>query len=265
MDRNAVELFASKPPGRAWKPMHGELRNVFGPHLRCTSQFQGHSRWLVLFGAGALVNNVARIMQLKGGGRALLWDLGYWGNRHAELRMSIDSDHPQQWLDRTPSDPWRWDRRGIQLREDHDPRGPILLVGLGRKSRLYLNAPHWERDQLARLRFEFPGSRIIYRPKPDNGRNSYPVLDCETNVETGIEQLLKGAALVVCRHSNVGVDAVIAGVPVRTEDGAAAWLNDKPFTPEVRLEFLRRLAWWQWSPNEAREAWQFARRITECA
>jgi hypothetical protein len=232
MDRNAVELFASKPPGRAWKPMHGELRNVFGPHLRCTSQFQGHSRWLVLFGAGALVNNVARIMQLKGGGRALLWDLGYWGNR---------------------------------LREDHDPRGPILLVGLGRKSRLYLNAPHWERDQLARLRFEFPGSRIIYRPKPDNGRNSYPVLDCETNVETGIEQLLKGAALVVCRHSNVGVDAVIAGVPVRTEDGAAAWLNDKPFTPEVRLEFLRRLAWWQWSPNEAREAWQFARRITECA
>jgi hypothetical protein len=264
MDRVGVELLTIKTPSRAWAPMYAELRRVLADSkLRCTSRFENRSRWLVLFGVGALANNVARVEQVHGGGRAMLWDLGYWGNRHVELRLSIDSDHPQQWLDRTPADASRWERRGIALRYEFDPTGPILLIGLGRKSRLYLNAPNWELEQLNALRQEFPGRRIIYRPKPDNGRGMYPRLDCHEDVTTPIDRLLKGASLIVCRHSNVGVDAAIAGVPVRTENGAAAWLKDKPFTPAVRLDFLRRLAWWQWHPSEARDAWNFARRIVE--
>ena len=72
---------------------------------------------------------------------------------------------------------------------------------------------------------------------------------------------MRGARLVVCRHSNVAVDAVIAGVPVECEDGAAYWLRDKPYTPEVRRDFLDRLAWWQWKPEECMKAWEFIRRM----
>ena len=74
---------------------------------------------------------------------------------------------------------------------------------------------------------------------------------------TPIEQVLAGARLVVCRHSNVAVDAVIAGVPFECEDGAAYWLQGKPYTVENRLDLLHRLCWWQWTCYEAPAAWRF--------
>ena len=74
-----------------------------------------------------------------------------------------------------------------------------------------------------------------------------------------IEEALKGKSLVVCRHSNVAIDACIAGVPVRCEDGAAFALYrdfERP-TRDERLGFLRSLAWWNWKPSEAGEAWKY--------
>jgi hypothetical protein len=66
---------------------------------------------------------------------------------------------------------------------------------------------------------------------------------------------------VCCFHSSVAVDAVVAGVPYEAEEGAATWLLGKPFTTESRLDFMRRLAWWQWRPSEAPLAWAFFKRI----
>jgi hypothetical protein len=72
-----------------------------------------------------------------------------------------------------------------------------------------------------------------------------------------IEAVLASASLVVCRHSNVAVDACRMGIPVVCNDGAAAAiypsrLEDEAMQPsfETRAEFLRRLAWWQWSAAE---------------
>ena len=142
----------------------------------------------------------------------------------------------------------------MPLREHADPAGPIILVGLGTKSRTYLNDEDWESRTLARLEQRFPNRRILHRPKPGHG---YTKLHCERDTTTPIAELLRGASLVVCRHSNVAVDAAIDGVPFECEDGAAAWLTGKPFTPEQRLDFLRRLAWWQWRVTEAPLAWAF--------
>jgi hypothetical protein len=225
-----------------------------------TRVFQGKSDWLVLFGVGAAVHDQARRAQIKRGGRALIWDLGYFGRKKGTgfLRASIDQDHPQELLDRTPPDPSRWDRLGIALREDADPGGFILLVGLGSKSRKYLNVVDWEQRALSSLRVRFPGRTVLHRPKP--GHES-PKLHCERDADTPIDTLLRGCSLVVCRHSNVAVDAVIAGVPFETADGAAVWLARRPFTPENRLDFLRRLAWWQWMSTEADAAWSFLKGI----
>lgn len=222
-----------------------------------TQAYAGGSDCLVLFGVGADVHHQARGLQLKRGGRAVLWDLGYFGRAKGVgfLRVSIDHDHPQRLLDGTPADPSRWERHGLALREDADPSGPILLVGLGPKSRHYLRDCDWELRTLARLRERFPGRVVLHRPKP--GGHEGPRLPCPRDETTPIERLLVGCSLVVCRHSNVAVDAVIAGVPFEAEDGAAVWLAQRPYTPAHRLDFLRRLAWWQWQPVEAAAAWSF--------
>src|SRR5207247_6184250 len=118
----------------------------------------------------------------------------------------------------------------------------------------------WERAALLRIRRVYPVRPIIYRPKNEDG-----TILPGTRKMAGmpIEQVLRRASLVMCRHSNVAVDACIAGVPAVCEDGAASWLynNDleNPTNPtyEQRLRFLRNLAWWQWRPTEAAQCWQF--------
>lgn len=221
-----------------------------------TRSFQGGSDCLVLFGVGAAVHDQARRSQLKRGGHALTFDLGYFGRAKYTgfLRASVDRDHPQHLLDRTAPDPSRWERHGIALREDANPDGYILLVGLGPKARSYLGAADWEQRTLSSLRARFPNRTVLHRPKP---KHEFPKLHCERDADTPIEVVLRGCSLVVCRHSNVAVDAAIAGVPFETEDGAAAWLAQRPFTPANRLDFLRRLAWWQWQATEAPAAWSF--------
>jgi hypothetical protein len=71
-----------------------------------------------------------------------------------------------------------------------------------------------------------------------------------------------GASMLVCRHSNCAVDAVVAGVPIECEDGAAKWLDGKPYKRRTRKDFLNRLAYWQWKASEAAQAWQFILKVT---
>jgi hypothetical protein len=227
-----------------------------GAKVTETHRFAGQSDVLVLFGVGADAHNAARRRHVKAGGHVLMFDLGYFGPRKGAgfLRASVDRDHPQHLLDRTPPDPSRWLAQGIALREDADPQGVVLLVGLGAKSRNYLLEADWEQRALASIHQRFPDRTVLHRPKP---HHEFPKLKCERDLDTPIDVLLRRSSLVVCRHSNVAIDAAIAGVPFETEDGAAAWLAQRPFTPENRLDFLQRLAWWQWRNEEAGPAWAF--------
>lgn len=193
----------------------------------------------------------------ESGGRVIAWDLGYWDREVSvmfNMRVTIDHDHP--WRLIRPEDPQRFDSQGIRLRNDHDPDGPIILCGLGPKQRAYKNlvGREWEISKLAELRDRFPRRRILYRPKKDEP----PMPGCQTSIGP-IEQAIRGASLVVCAHSNVAVDACIAGIPVECEDGAAFALyrNNPSPTEDERRDFLRSLAWWQWKPHEARQAWKY--------
>lgn len=258
----SVELLrarASSETGEAILAAFVAAAHSAGDRVKETRTYEGSSDWLVLYGVGASVNDAARKAHVSRGGRVLMWDLGYWERKKivGNLRMSIDTDHPQQWFDKTPSDSWRWEKAKIKLRSDADPNGPIILIGMGRKSRAYLGSPNWEQSAYKNLVQRFPGRRIIYRPK---GRDSER-MPCESDAATPIGDLLKGASLLVCRHSNCAVDATIAGVPFEAEDGAAIWLKQREFTPENRLKFLRRLAWWQWQTSEVSEAWTFAKKV----
>jgi hypothetical protein len=223
-----------------------------------TKQYTGSCDYLMLYGAGL---HTRREAMRKHRGHTIIWDIGYFDKINGGMRLAINTLHPTvQQLDASPTDT----RFPQQLRLDADQSGPILLIGMGKKSApLYgLQPLSWERDKLLALQGRFPGRRIEWRPK---GRVPMRLLGAPLRHGGEIADALKGVSLVVCRHSNVAVDACLAGVPVECEDGAARWLyrHGTAPAPAARAEFLARLSWWNYNPTQAADAWSFIARMTK--
>jgi hypothetical protein len=218
-----------------------------------TAEYEGNSDLLMLWGLGEESRSLACKKHLANGGRAILWDIGYFGREEGYARLSIDYWHVQH-LDITRPKPSRWQSLGIQVTDQSSQAGHIVLVGMGPKSHTYTKEYEWEENKLAELRKRFPSRHIVFRPKPGK---PIKALDCDVAAGGPIADVLRGASLVVCRHSNVAVDAVALGIPFECEDGAAKWLSNKPYTEQTRQDFLHRLAWWQWLPSESVDAWKF--------
>lgn len=247
-----AEILLDGPVSQRGRRMLDALREAI-PGAHTTHSYHGSDRMLIMYGAGTAHRQSVLAQHLARKGRALCWDLGYW-DRAAAMRVALDGLHPTaRHLELSLGQ-----RLDFRLRQDADPAGPVLLVGLGDKSArmLGLQPLDWERKQLARLQ----GRRVIYRPK---GKIRPTLPGAEMCADGTIEEALRGCSLVVCRHSNVAVDACVAGVPVQCEGGAAMALYRSGPNPgqNERLEFLHRLSWWEWKPSEAAQAWQFLRGI----
>lgn len=225
--------------------------------VRLTRKYKGNCDILVLYGVGAPRMAQAHTEHCENGRNVVMFDQGYFGRKKivGYLRMSVNHWHPQSLLGLVPGQPDRWAAHKISLKEDYNPSGPIILVGVPPKSHAYLGelSEGWEMQKYQELRVRFPKTKIIYRPKP---KRVCPALPIPTDTTSEIETLLRGSSLVVVRHSNVAVDAVIAGIPFECEDGAAMWLKNKPYTEYNRLDFLQRLAHFQWHKGEVKECWQ---------
>lgn len=223
--------------------------------------YKGDCEILMVYGMGHPQRAPWQRAHVKAGGRLIGWDLGYWVRdvKNPYMRCTIDHDHPWRMLREEPAD--RWLGAGIQLREIARAKGPIMVIGMGPKSLIAHNLRllQWETETVAKARAAYPGKGIIYRPK----RMHDALMHGETCIHGPIEDALRGMALVICRHSNVAVDACIAGVPVVCEDGAARALygndiaNPTVVTAVQRLEFLQNLAYWNWKPSEAAQAWNY--------
>lgn len=230
-------------------------------HVETTPRYRGHLPWLLVYGIGHHHRGSAFRQHVAAGKHSIALDLGYFGRRALPsfpMRVSIDHAHPQRFMRDMPAD--RWEAANIPLRDDYDPSGPIVLCGIGRKARVVIAAdgPSWETRVLALIKATYPNTPILYRPKAlPNER----LAGATTVGEGPIEDAIRGASLVVVKHSNVAVDACIAGIPVVCEDGAASILYGnnlcKPVRPttEQRLQFLQNLAYWQWRPEEALGLW----------
>jgi hypothetical protein len=232
------------------------------PRTVTSSKYAGRHRVLMMYGAGLESRRLALERHRAAGGRVVVWDLGYWEREGGGMRLSVDSLHPS--AAQLAMAPAVGARHAVQLREDANPKGPILLVGLGSKScALYgLQFMEWERASFRKLRHRFPDRRILWRPK---GKRIQPLPGAQMRTGVPIEEALRGCSLVVCRHSNVAVDACIAGVSVECEDGAARALyrGNRAPTREERAEFLRQLGWWNWQPSEAAEAWRWIHGVID--
>jgi len=194
------------------------------------------------------------------------FDMGYWSRKGDDrhYRVSIGGYHCPELIFRGENPgPARWAKYGLPVAGRFDPFGPIMVVGHGPKSEA-IGARGWAADKSREIRRTFPGRRILYRPKPK--RPHEPGVTCDAVSHEAIEYALQKCSLVVCRHSNVAVDAARLGVPVVCDDGAAAAIYPSALTDwqsqpsaERRAEFLHRLAWWQWSVAECRNGafWQW--------
>lgn len=227
-----------------------------------TSSYRGDARWLFLYGAGRSDRFEAVRKHLRRGGHSVCIDLGYWDRERGAMRVSVDALHPSEpMLDLAE---YLRPRRAFTLRSDARKDGPIMLVGMGQKSNAQfgLDEMQWERGALERIRAEHPRAQVFLRPKKRAVANSLGLPQC---VSLPIEEALRGCSLVVCRHSNVAIDACVAGVPVWCDDGAARALYSHSAAPliEERLHFLRRLSWWNWSPFEAKELWRWLTQVAE--
>lgn len=224
--------------------------------------YKGNCEILVSYGTGHPERRPWIEKHIAKGGRFIGLDLGYWDREEpdAGMRTMIDGDHCTKFLRPEPGD--RFAATGIQMREHFDPDGPIMLVAKGMQARRVTgDGPlSWESQAIARIRAELPGRRIIYRRKRTSDGVPSGV---ECAPDTPISEALRGVSLVVCQHSNVAVDACIAGIPAVCEYGAASAIygndlcNPKAPSKAERLAFLQSLAYWNWRPSEAAACWAY--------
>jgi hypothetical protein len=231
---------------RRGRAMLSALEEAAGSQIAVTDRYTGCAPWVMMYGLG---HKDRAVWATQHKGHVIGWDLGYWDRDHS-MRLTINADHCWRLIHDRPA------RKTFKLRNDYDPDGHILLIGMGEKSRAQFgySGAEWETGKLA----ELDAAKVIYKPKKPE---RFP---CE-QFSGPIEAALKGCSLVVCRHSNVAIDACIAGIPVICEDGAGyALYKDSPNpSTEQRQRFLGNLSWWNWTPSEALEAWAFIREIIE--
>ncbi len=226
-----------------------------GLRLVPTWTYQGGSDLLVLWGPGHPSRFGPMRRQIKAGGHVLAFDLAYW-DRLRKVRVSIDAAHPQAWVMRRDWPRARFEADRVFVGNHWNPKGPVIVAGLGRKARDQYGASlidTWEAEMMATCR-ERGYAQIVYRPKGD---------------PSPIESALTGAALCITWHSNVAVDAIRMGIPVICHDGAAAavcpstWPDGipEPLHEGTRERFLSNLAWFQWSPAEAAHMWAWVGQV----
>jgi len=141
----------------------------------------------------------------------------------------------------------RFDSLGLTIAEQGgDPDGYVLLCGQVPGDAAHgLDAQQiesWAREAAA----HWPNVR--YRPHP---RGGIDIAGLESD-RSPLAKALAGARRVVTINSNVGHDALLAGVPVLA-DGPAAYAElagDVLPTVEARREYFARLAYGQWTVAE---------------
>lgn len=184
-------------------------------------------------------------------------DLGYW-DRGIEgyYRIGInDWDTAKHMKRDCPSD--RFNKLNVPLRDDWNPSASqVMIVGMSGKAAWThgYKEGEWEHDTKQFLIGSArPGFTFYIRQKPNKqNRRIAP-----------IEEDLKESRFVVSHHSNVAVDALVAGIPFWAKKGVGALISpptldsalfDTPWFPEPKdkMQLLYDIAYAQWTPGEMR-------------
>lgn len=201
-------------------------------------------------------------------------DLGYWGRLEGSRyegyhKVTVNDYHPTWFfqLNHHPCD--RFARFGLEVKEkEHLDSGYVLIPGMSLKQACVsrYGFEEWERETIAKIR-TLTKRPIAYKPKDTCGHVATEGLaDLYIDPKMPIDKALGGAYVVVTKHSNVGVDALLNDVPLIAQEGVASCLSQdwehfgdlKSPPASVRRQFMCDLAYTQWSVPEMRtgECWK---------
>lgn len=186
-------------------------------------------------------------------------DLGYW-HRETHYRLVVGGWSPESYVRAClPHD--RLPQLGVKVRPWREGGDTIVIAGSTAKACIDHGVPYrqWEIEAAARL--QDCGKRIVYRPKPSDP-NKAPIPGAEYD-DGPLQDTFKRACCVVTHHSNTAIDALVEGVPVHCEVGAAAAFSvpletaANPERLEGREQFIADVSWLNWSVQEMErgEAW----------
>lgn len=256
-------------PGNARSKLVGEamargMQAIGQPYeLRSSRLYNGRPDCDVILFYG-LSDGLRRIFDdYRGAGRKALYvDLGYWGRRKRTRwdgyhKIALNDRHPTRYFQDKRHDAARFNDLGITIQPWRPEGRHIIVAGMSAKAAAAegLQAETWEKAAIAKLR-SLTRRPIIYRPKPNwpgARRISGASMDCETPLEIA----LRDCHAVVARHSNVAVDALVAGVPVFCDAGVASVLGsgrlaniETPLMPKGRAQWAYDLAHVQYTMDE---------------
>jgi len=244
-----------------------------GAHIKCEARLMNVSRY-----DGKPDTDVAAFYGLRGrllnvfndyvaaGKKAVLVDLGYWG-RHDGGRLSgyhkftVNDHSPLEYFQKRAHGPDRVNRFQIKLKPMKTKGKHILLAGMsGKGAGVFGYGPgEFERKMVEEIR-KVTDRPIIYRPKP-SWKDAEPIPGTIYSFEEmSIEAELKRSYAVVTHHSNVAIDALIAGVPafVMGKSVASPLCRNNiasiedPYYPEdrERQQLINDIAYCQWNIQE---------------
>lgn len=204
------------------------------------------------------------------GGHFAYLDLGWWGRKPRKdvlggfHKVSINGREPGAYF-RGNYATDRFCRHGLTVAPWRPSGAHILLAGMSAKSAKTrgLRPQEWEMSMIAAIR-ALTDRPIVYRPKP-SWLEATPLPGTIFSFpETPVETALRDCWMVVTLHSNVAVDALLAGVPVNVAEGVAAEFStplaalESPLRQDGREQLMADIAYSQWSAKEmaSGEAWR---------
>jgi hypothetical protein len=229
-----------------------EARGVPCPvkHVNEYAGEQADVVWMYGLGEGK------KIFDATVGSVRIVGDKGYFAGHQIDkhIRVSINAQQPDAHLRIRPHPSDRFERLKLKT-EPVTQRGEyILLCGIGQKQCQIqgLRYGQWEQETYRRL-LETTSRTILVREKPKNP----PIEGAPRSNHRSTAEAIRGAWAVVCLTGNIGVDAILHGVPVVAQAGpGAVYYTSKdvetiePLSPDERLAALSDIAYWQWKRDE---------------
>jgi hypothetical protein len=199
--------------------------------------------------------------QAQGGHFAYL-DLGWWGRKPKTNvlggfhKIAIDAREPTAYF-RGNFATDRFATHGLTAAPWRASGSHVLLAGMSAKSAKTrgFQPQEWEMATIEAIR-AVTDRPIVYRPKPSWAEATPIPGTIFSFPDIPLEVALRDCWAAVTLHSNVAVDALLAGIPVNVAEGVARDFStplvhiETPRRPDDREQLMADIAYCQWLPAE---------------
>lgn len=194
--------------------------------------------------------------------KAVYIDLGFWGRRKRTKhdgyhKIVVNSRHPTEYFQNVKHSHGRFKHFGIDIKPWQQGGNKILLAGMSEKAAKAegFRPEQWEKAAVDVV-FRSTNKTIHYRPKP-NWSRATRIRGTVHQGDLPLQAAFKDCHAVMTHHSNIAVDAILAGIPTFCESGVASVMSlqdlskiDEPWYPEEREQWAADIAWTQFSVEE---------------